>query len=355
MNNYMIIDGQWGSTGKGLIAGYLAMHWMPDAVVCNFGPNAGHTVVFEERTVMTQILPTAIISPSVMRIFIGPGAIVDPAILRVEIEKYADLLEGKKILVHESASIVTELHKATERAELTRISSTCKGTGASQVDKMMRIPEAVAGGNLEWMKDVLGDYGKVVTAQEYEDSILFSKNLQIESAQGFELGINTGWFPHCTSRDVNVWQVLSDCAIPRIMAKDIYVIVSMRTFPIRVGNVKDDQGKMIGYSGDVYPDQKEITFEELGVEAERTTVTQKIRRIFTWSSTNMQRVKRMINPDAVFLNFVNYLEDDPSFKSPETERFVNRIEHETGMKVSHIGTGPAIEDVKYRMGMEKRG
>ena len=73
------VDVQCGSTGKGLMAGYLALTRNPDTAVCNFGPNAGHTTVLDDgREVVVQMLPSAIVSPSVKNVLIGPGAIVDP-------------------------------------------------------------------------------------------------------------------------------------------------------------------------------------------------------------------------------------------------------------------------------------
>ena len=85
MESYMTIDGQWGSTGKGLLNGYLAYIRKPDTVACNFGPNAGHTVVFDGITVVTCQLPTAAVFPSAHTILIGPGAVIDFAKLKSEI------------------------------------------------------------------------------------------------------------------------------------------------------------------------------------------------------------------------------------------------------------------------------
>lgn len=352
--SYLIVDGQFGSTGKGLIAGYLALERKPDTVVCNFGANAGHTTVLNDgRVVMVQILPSAIIAPSVKAVLIGPGAIVDPVILANEMEKYEDLLKGKEIYIHESASIIYQKHRDKEAGELNRISSTCKGVGAAQIDKTMRIPDAIARDS-EQLKAM---NVKIISVMEFTKLLMESELLQIESAQGLELGINSGgWYPYCTSRDINVYQILSDCGIPYCMDRP-EIIVSMRTFPIRVGNAFDKDGNMIGTSGPVYDDQREVTWEELGVPLERTTVTLKVRRVFTWSNKNLEKVIILLNPDVIFLNFVNYLEKDPTFDTPETSKFIKNIENQiyTMLKwygelppmvpVRWIGVGPKISDV----------
>lgn len=350
--SYVIIDGQWGSTGKGLIAGYLATKVRPDTAVCNFGPNAGHTVVMPDgREVMTQMLPSAIVSPHVKTILIGPGAIVDPKILKAELDKYDDLVKDKRIFIHDMATIIKQEHKDREAAELNRISSTCKGTGAAQTDKVMRIEGAVA-------RDCADLPICAIRGLDFTRLLQESQILQIESAQGLELGLNSGgWYPYCTSRDVNVHQVLSDCAIPYSFPRS-KVVVSMRTYPIRVGNAFDSEGNLIGTSGPVYPDQEEVTWEQLGQKVERTTVTKKIRRVFTWSHLNFEKVITMLNPDAIFLNFVNYYEENPTFVSPITRSKVYEIEQhynrciltmgDTGPIIRWIGTGPKITDVLQR-------
>jgi len=350
MKSYMIIDGQWGSTGKGLLCGYLALKHSPDTAVCNFGANAGHTFTFDDgRAVMTQALPTAIVSPSVKKVLLGPGAIVDPSILNEEMDKYSDLLKGKEIYIHPMAAVIFPCHRDKERGSLNRVSSTCKGVGAAQADKIMRVRGAVVND----CRTIFEGNIIIPTVEEFTEMLMSSETLQIESAQGMELGINSGGFyPYCTSRDVNVHQVLSDCGIPYGIRPKIFV--TMRTFPIRVGDAFGIGGEKVGTSGPVYPDQKEITWEMLNVPEEKTTVTKKVRRIFTWSDSNYKKMITMLNPDSVFLNFTNYLEENSGFGSPKTGDFVDHLDlmYESmkgrGPIVRWIGVGPKDNDVIER-------
>ena len=50
----------------------------------------------------------------------------------------------------------------------------------------------------------------------------------------------------------------------------------------------------------------------------------------------------------IFLNFVNYLEDEPFFGSPATADFIAKNIAPYGVEVGYIGTGPHIKDVKER-------
>jgi hypothetical protein len=85
---------------------------------------------------------------------------------------------------------------------------------------------------------------------------------------------------------------------------DLTVIGTCRVHPIRVGNTPD------GYSGDWYPDQEEITWEEIGIEAELTTVTKRPRRIASWSWHQIVDALNDCDPDEIFLNFCNYDQEE---------------------------------------------
>lgn len=345
---YLIMDGQWGSTGKGLLAGYLAKGYRPDTVVCNFGPNAGHTFVDADGNKMVVCqLPNGIVSDSVKRVLIGPGSIIDPKQLAIEIERYRRFL-NKELMIHPRAVVVHGHHKHQESLSLGRISSTQKGTGAALASKIMR-EEGILAGCLPIAspyREIIRPY--VVTHDEYMDAIFSSTLIQIESAQGLELGINSGsHYPFCTSRDIIPEQILADTLVPHRFLHEI--AVSLRTYPIRVGNQFDIDGNMVGTSGPVHPDQVETSWEELGLEKETTTVTGKVRRVFTFSEIGLTKLLKMVQPQHIFLNFTNYLEPNPTFETPKTKSFVERIDHMAGKQIVRwIGTGPREDQIIKR-------
>jgi len=348
----MVIDGQWGSTGKGLLAGYLAAVQNPTAVVCNFGPNAGHTVRFKCGTaVMTQQLPTGILS-SASEIFIGPGAIMDLGLLKNELLAFNSFMCKKTLYLHERMAVVSPVDKETECKMVNSISSTCKGTGAAACRKVMRQHLSI----MQYFKKEIQNIAhetavtiKILTNEQYLAALLQHESIQIESAQGIGLSLNVGTsFPYCTSRDITPGQILCDCGIPIHVLKGNFIRIycSMRTFPIRVGNVLNSQGEIIGFSGPVYPDQKEISFDDLGVTPEKTTVTQKIRRIFTFSMKQLEIAKSILGSVNIFMNFVNYLPD--GFNGEDFRHLVEKIEN-VGAKVVLASDGPCISDVRERV------
>lgn len=355
---YLIMDGAWGSCGKGSLAGKLALDRRPDVVVCNFGPNAGHTFVFpavigeEPLKVMTQQLPTGCVNKDAT-LLIGPGAMVDPKILMAEIEALDPQFNIKnRLRIHPRAAIVLPIDKSREEV-LVAIGSTRKGTGSSAARKLLRadggIPRTVA------------EYGQeldpfVITEHQYDDIIATANLIQIESAQGIELSLNRGFsYPTCTGRDISPEQVLNDVAVPMRFLDHTCLVV--RTFPIRVGNEYDKDGQMIGHSGPVYRDQEELSWNDLskmaGVELlERTTVTKKVRRIFTFSFQQFGHALWVAGPCNIFLNYMNYL--DPEAKrlmgsNLKARDFLAQVEafaQIRGSKVAWLGWGPAYNEVE---------
>ena len=341
---YIVMDGQWGSCGKGLIAGKLALDRKPDGVICNFGPNAGHTFISEEiGPIMTQQLPSGIVHVGA-KIFIGPGAIINPEVLLNEIAKFADYNVSERLYIHPRAAIVTQEDINAESATMGTIGSTKKGVGEALAHKIRRHPFLglpIVAKNCYALKKY------VVDEAVFGTLLLNCETVQIESAQGFELSINHGTsYPQCTSRDVTPEAILNDVGIPRRFLKE--VIVALRTYPIRVGHELDEGGEIIGHSGPVYPGQKELTWEHLSKKLgipleEKTTVTGKVRRVFEWSWSQFNRSMHMIGSCSIFINFVNYL--TPEEKAAFLHDIVIAGER-YGARLGWVGEGPSYEDVK---------
>lgn len=348
----VIIDGQYGSTGKGLLAGYLARHSeMPQGHVThttNAAPNAGHTTEWEEREIrggeltvdpkklVTYHLPTG----GVLRgelCYINAGAVVDIPMFLRELSD-AETLMGRRLMVqiHPQAAMLLPEDRAEEASEAstaTSISSTRKGVGAAIARKVHR--------DAFTMKDWRRHYQDVdrvnINVLDFNRVLRFGHSVSIEVPQGISLGLNHGGFyPYCTSREVSVAQAMADAGIhPSFLG---LTALSMRTFPIRVGSLPGQT------SGGHFFDQKEIGWDEIGVEPELTTVTKRPRRLFTWSREQYRQALVKARPALVFLNFVNYFCSIRQFEQHVADMI---DDHDmVGVKPALIyGLGPRIEDV----------
>lgn len=336
----IIVDLQFGSCGKGLLAGYMAKRTHPDTVVCAWGPNAGHTFIdADDNKMVVTMVPNGVVSPNLERVMIGPGAVVNPELLQMELESLAPWIGDAKVMIHEHAAVVTESHRFAEANYSFKIGSTMKGVGEAVISKIRRDPQRPTVARDIFRSTPLEAY--VVCVEEYNMEMDRAEILQVEGSQGFSLGINNGYYPYVTSRECTVQQIMSDCAIPRNMF-DLTVIGTARTYPIRVANRYDKDGNMIGTSGPCYPDQMEISWDVVGVPAELTTVTKLPRRVFSFSKEQVHQAIRMNGVDEVFLNFANYINN-----YYELEAIIDAIE-ESGVPVTALGWGPKETDIRDR-------
>jgi len=356
---YMIIDLQYGSTGKGLLAGYLAKQQCPDTVVTAWAANAGHTYISEDgRKFVHTMLANGIVSPNLKKVMIGPGSIIDTENLYKEMDKCKDLLGTVEIYIHENAAVITDEHRKEEDKSMVKIGSTKKGCGAAAIQRIKRDPdnmntaEVMQWNNITFRK-ILRDFRNVSVVKNttYQQLLDTSEIVAIEGAQGYSLSIYHGFYPYTTSRDVSTFQILADCGIPAGWFKYITIIGTARTFPIRVANRFNESGEQVGWSGPCYPDQEEITFESINQEIELTTVTKLPRRIFTFSVKQIAEAVRQNKVDKIFLNFANYC---PSRDYLST--IIDNIEHVSiGGNVEWLGFGPCHDDIETKSSLIKEG
>lgn len=335
---HMVIDFQYGSTGKGLLAGYLAKRENYDTAVCAFATNAGHTYIDNDRNihVMTQQLPTAITSPTVKNILIGPGSAIHMDTLLSELTRYSHLMSGKRLVIHPHAAVVDDYHADKEHQTMLKIGSTAKGVGAAYIDRIKRDVDDPNVACNRFIGTPLQQY--LVSPMMYDAILEQSESIIVEGAQGFSLSMYHGYYPYTTSRDVTPWQIAADCGLPFKWANHVEIFGTLRTYPIRVNNRE-------GSSGPWYPDQHEVTWDHIGVPAELTTVTKLPRRVFTFSFDQLRHALTHCGhywDTKLFLNFANYVGDKEALT-----KLIEKI-GEVGLNkptVMWLGFGPDDSDV----------
>jgi len=134
---------QWGDEGKGKIVDYLAPKY---DVVARFqgGPNAGHTLEFDNIKHVLHQIPSGVFRPDIQNI-IGNGVVLDPVIFKKEIESLAayhtDVV--KNLFVSKKAQLILPTHRLLDDAQEkakgeNKIGSTLRGIGPSYQDKIGR-------------------------------------------------------------------------------------------------------------------------------------------------------------------------------------------------------------------------
>lgn len=329
-----IVGAQLGSEGKGSVARYLADEF--DVAVRTGAPNAGHTIFHEGSVYKMQSIPCTWTNPK-CELVIGRGALINVEIFLREvawIRKYDPNID-ERLIVDSHAGILTERHHTMEGGVdghmHKTMGSTGEGVGAARADRMARDPK-----KFHFAKDVdvLAKWTRSDTPGYLADHRRNGSRIMLEGTQGAGLSLIHGSWPHVTSNDTNAAQMAADAGIPPQHIDEVILVA--RTYPIRVA----------GPSG---PMKGEKTWEEMSdivgkkVE-ERTTVTNKLRRIGEWDEDLLQSAVTLNAPTSIAITFLDYLcpEDigKTSIKNLSTKarEFINYVSRTFGM-VELIGTG----------------
>lgn len=351
----VVAGAQFGSEGKGAVAAQLSKPEVSRYLLAVrvAGPNAGHTVVgtcppgcepdetnhvvraglvnrFEHLWKLRSVPVAAVVHPSA-DLIIAAGSEVDLSVLESEVTALdaAGYDVSGRLTVDQSATVLTPEHIKTEQASdlVKRLGSTAKGIGAARADRIWRTAGLFGGGNdtVPYMYDHLGSGATVL----------------IEGTQGYGLGTHAGLYPQCTSSDCRAIDFLAMAGLsPWHSSVDgLQVWLAARVRPIRVA----------GNSG---PLRGETTWDALGLPEERTTVTNKVRRVGEWdadlvASAVMQNGGGNVS---IGLTMVDTLIpeltgiDDPRNLDNGVSRklidLTGRVNEETGGEVHYIGTGP---------------
>jgi adenylosuccinate synthase len=143
MNIDILLGLQWGDEGKGKIVDALSPVY---DIIARFqgGPNAGHSIEFNNLKHVLHLIPSGIFHPDKINI-IGNGVVIDPAVFKKEIEELglpiSDLT--KRLVISTRANLILPSHRMLDAAYecqkgLTKIGSTLKGIGPAYTDKTSR-------------------------------------------------------------------------------------------------------------------------------------------------------------------------------------------------------------------------
>lgn len=143
MNVDVILGLQWGDEGKGKVVDVLTPNY---DIVARFqgGPNAGHTLEFENQKYILRSIPSGIFQPGKINI-IGNGVVLDPALFKAEVEalEVSGHILTDRLYISKKAHLILPTHRlldeAMEQAKGdSKIGTTGKGIGPTYTDKVSR-------------------------------------------------------------------------------------------------------------------------------------------------------------------------------------------------------------------------
>ncbi len=265
---------QWGDEGKGKVVDVLTPQY---DVISRFqgGPNAGHTLEFNNIKQVLHTIPSGIFRKNKINI-IGNGVVIDPIVFKKEIEslKKIGFDISDNLFISKKAHLILPTHRLLDAASEqqkgeTKIGSTLKGIGPTYKDKIGR--EGLRVGDLlhhfeekykarieshklmlkeffkydyekiledcekEWFEgvEVLKSFGIVDSEHMINQLLQEGKSVLAEGAQGTMLDIDFGSYPFVTSSNTICAGACTGLGVAPSKIGNVYGI--MKAYCTRVG------------------------------------------------------------------------------------------------------------------------
>ncbi len=297
MNVDVLLGLQWGDEGKGKIVDVLTPKY---DIISRFqgGPNAGHTLEFNNVKHILHTIPSGIFRENKINI-IGNGVVIDPIIFKQEIDKLHDvgIDISKNLYISKKAHLILPTHRlldaaSEEKKGKTKIGSTLKGIGPTYKDKIGRdglrvgdlihnfdvkynsridnhkvmlteffkynYEETLNACEKDWFEgiNVLKSFKIVDTEHMINEALIAGKSILAEGAQGTLLDIDFGSYPFVTSSNTICAGACTGLGIAPQKIGNVFGIfkayctrVGMGPFPTELN---DDTGTKLRDAGNEY-------------------------------------------------------------------------------------------------------
>lgn len=262
-----LMDGSFGSSGKGKMSSYLVSNpneEKVDYLVTSNSANASHTVIENGKEYCFKVLPSASIHhESLIGVYITSGSSFDVESLFKEIEMIG--ISHNKVFISPRAGIITQLDKDFESGKCdldgtyfhtigdgtTKTGTTASGSGSVLAKKTVRNKTLVVASDIAELDHMISAVDNDILQLHHE-----GKTGLFEIGQGYPLSNNHPLFaPHTTSRNVTVTAALNDAFLPVYVAGN--VILNFRTYPIKIHSKRyiSTEDKVMKYVVSETPDK----------------------------------------------------------------------------------------------------
>lgn len=286
---------QWGDEGKGKIVDVLTPGY---DIIARFqgGPNAGHTLEFNNVRHVLHLIPSGIFHPDKINI-IGNGVVLDPAVFRKEIEQTGLPVDEvrRRLFISRKCHLILPGHRMLDAASeaskgIKKIGSTLKGIGPAYTDKTSRnglrigdihkpdfldlyndrmkghmaqikaLGEATETGEYEkgWFEgiELLKSFSLINSEYYINKALAGGKRVLAEGAQGTMLDVDFGSYPFVTSSNTIAAGACTGLGIPPTGTGEVFGI--FKAYCTRVGSgpfpteLNDQTGEMMRKQGHEY-------------------------------------------------------------------------------------------------------
>jgi len=285
---------QWGDEGKGKVVDVLTPNY---DLVARFqgGPNAGHTLEFDNKKYVLRSIPSGIFQGGKINI-IGNGVVLDPALFKAEVEALeasgVDLTQ--RLYISKKAHLILPTHRLLDMAyEMQKgshkIGTTGKGIGPAYTDKIgrngLRIGDIehdfdekyrqaigrhetilrqmnyeydLAALEKEWMEglECIKRFRRIDSDHFINKALAEGKKILAEGAQGTMLDIDFGSYPFVTSSNTICAGACTGLGVAPSKIGEVYGI--FKAYCTRVGSgpfpteLEDETGQQMRDRGNEY-------------------------------------------------------------------------------------------------------
>ena len=238
----------------------------------------------------------------------------------------------RRIGVDYQCPIVEERHKMQEKNSehlSKKVGSTKSGVGACNAERALRMVRLAR--QIQQLQPYTCD-----TVSEIHEALSKNRSIMVEGTQGTFLSLYHGTYPYVTSKDVTASQACADVGIGPTQVNDVVVI--FKSYVTRVG-----EGPLDGQL-----DRNEVLKRGW---MEHGTVTGRERRAAPFDFKLAKRAVELNGATQIALTKIDVLFPETKGKrdltelSKEARQFISKVEAETTIPVSLIGTGPSEQDM----------
>ena len=328
----VVAGGFWGDEGKGKIISYLALKDGVDFCVRTGSVNAAHTIWFEGQRYALHMVPGGFVNPK-CRLLVAAGANVHVAQFLREVEQTR---VKDRLGVDGQASVIEEKHSAQDKASehLRGLGTTGWGVGPAIEERVRRTAKLAR--DVPELASYLSD-----VALETNRALDSGKEVLLEGTQGVLLSLFHGSYPYVTGRDTSASAICSEVGVGPTRVDEVVLV--FKSFITRVGTG---------------PLPEEISKEEAIRRGwfETAAGTGRDRRSAPFSFELATRAAMVNGATQLGVTKLDCLY--PECKGlrefgqlpSEAKRFIEKIEDETKVPVSLIGTGADAQDLIDRRG-----
>jgi adenylosuccinate synthase len=389
-----VIGAQWGDEGKGKIVDILAGEYDIIARACG-GANAGHTIIVKGEKHVFHLMPSGCLHEG-KQIVLGCGLVIHLPTLLEEIET----LEGHGISIVDrlhisgAAHIVLDYHKeidgVLEDRRTNPIGTTKRGIGPAYMDKAARTGirmDKIAGNltkemssrvaevknaygidiNVETELQNLADAQKKI-GQCVTDTVAYlskarkeGKTILIEGAQAVLLDIDHGTYPFVTSSSTTLAGALQGLGLPPMCVKSCIGVA--KAYCTRVGEgdfesqAEGDAEERLRERGGEYGSTTGRPRRTGWLNIDQLNIANSTNGFTHWNVTKLDVLDK---EDVIPVMINGKLEELAGWKErtagitnfddlpANAQAYIKRIEKETGVPVTFIGTGPGREEMITR-------